>query len=91
MGLTPPGKTVMDLTLVLQYVREVREADLTVSSLIATTLKWNDPRMVANRSKLSNVTEYQKSAWSNAHAIWKPDFFVFNILEFEGRDQTRHK
>ena len=78
-------------TISHQMVREINDHDRTVAFDIGLTLKWTDHRIKLRNSSFVRKKNGKLGLDKNmASKIWKPEFYVYNLSDYKGFEDSIH-
>ncbi len=83
----PDRQTLVKVRLYLEYVKEINEAEMTISSRIMMQLDWLEPRMILDQIRGSLIKEpnvFESADPKTVDTIWRPVLYIDSIVEFKG-------
>ena len=75
-------------TINYQNIRTANDKDKTLSIDLSVTMEWMDDRIKANISSEDQKYEEIEISAGKANAIWKPDFYVYNISDYSSFSES---
>ncbi len=81
--MPPPGRPVLDSWSVLDYVKEVNDEAMTLTSLFSFAMRWSDSRIIVKSSD-PDPPRHEASDKHLTGKIWKPVFAHDNSMSSKG-------